>query len=82
MVSGLHALERLQEGSRRAVEAGFDVIELHAAHGYIFSQFYLPSKTGGIDRYGGCLENRQRFLMEVYRDVYSEVAGSAWSLAG
>jgi NADPH2 dehydrogenase len=78
MVSGLHRIrETFKDAARRAVEAGFDIIELHAAHGYLFSQFLSPLKNWRIDRYGGSLENRRRFLVEVYRTVYAEVAGRA-----
>ena len=48
----------------RAVNAGFDVIEIHAAHGYLFHQFYSPLSNQRTDEYGGSFENRIRFLME------------------
>ncbi len=77
LVVMLSDLKRLQESfkcaARRAVEAGFDIIELHAAHGYLFSQFLSPLKNWRIDRYGGSPENRRRFLLEVYQVVRAEV---------
>jgi NADPH2 dehydrogenase len=77
-VSGLDRIhECFRNAARRAAEAGFDFIELHAAHGYLFSQFLSPLKNWRIDRYGGNLENRQRFLLDVYRTVCAEVAGKA-----
>jgi 2,4-dienoyl-CoA reductase-like NADH-dependent reductase (Old Yellow Enzyme family) len=52
------------EAAVRAVNAGFDVIEIHAAHGYLFHQFYSPLSNQRTDEYGGSFENRIRFLME------------------
>lgn len=76
MFSGLQRIRAdFLEASRRAVEAGFDLIEIHGAHGYLFSQFLSPLKNWRIDRYGGKIENRRRLLLDVYRDICSEVAG-------
>jgi NADPH2 dehydrogenase len=78
MVSGLNGIrEAFKAAARRAVEAGFDIIEIHAAHGYLFSQFLSPLKNWRIDRYGGSIENRRRFLFEVYRAADEEVGGRA-----
>ena len=51
---------------RMGVEAGFDMIELHAAHGYLLSGFLTPLQNRRTDEYGGSLENRLRFLLEVF----------------
>lgn len=78
MVSGLKRIrDAFKVAARRAVEADFDIIEIHGAHGYLFSQFLSPLKNWRIDRYGGRLENRRRLLLEVFREIYSEVAGRA-----
>lgn len=78
MFSGLHRIrEGFKNAARRAVTAGFDIIELHCAHGYIFNQFLSPLRNWRIDRYGGNLENRRRFLMEVFEAVNREVSERA-----
>lgn len=51
--------------ARRAVTAGYRLIEIHAAHGYLFHQFLSPLSNSRTDRYGGSLENRSRLLIEV-----------------
>jgi len=57
----------------RAVHAGFRLIELHAAHGYLMSQFLSNLANRRTDNYGGSLENRMRFPLEVLRAVRAEV---------
>jgi 2,4-dienoyl-CoA reductase-like NADH-dependent reductase (Old Yellow Enzyme family) len=50
-------------------EAGFDVVEIHAGHGYLISQFLSPYTNKRKDNYGGSFENRSRFMLEVIREV-------------
>jgi anthraniloyl-CoA monooxygenase len=52
--------------ARRAVDAGFDVLELHCAHGYLLSSFLSPLTNHRTDSYGGSLENRLRYPLEVF----------------
>lgn len=54
-----------KEATRRSIEVGFKVIELHAAHGYLLHQFLSPLSNRRNDQYGGSFENRIRFLLEV-----------------
>lgn len=55
--------------ARRAKEYGFDAVQLHGAHGYLINQFLSPLTNRRDDEYGGSIENRSRFLMEVYGAV-------------
>ncbi|WP_313958799.1 oxidoreductase [Burkholderia gladioli] len=55
--------------ARRSREAGFDVIEIHAAHGYLFHEFLSPLSNRRGDRHGGTLENRARLLRRVVAAV-------------
>jgi 2,4-dienoyl-CoA reductase-like NADH-dependent reductase (Old Yellow Enzyme family) len=61
----------------RAKEAGFDGIQLHFAHGYLGSQFLNPAANRREDEYGGSIENRCRFLIEVY-DATREAVGGGY----
>ncbi|RWZ46412.1 NADH:flavin oxidoreductase/NADH oxidase [Labedella phragmitis] len=59
--------------ARRSVDAGFDVLEIHAAHGYLLHQFLSPLSNERTDSYGGTLENRARLLLEVVGAVRAAI---------
>ena len=59
--------------ARRSQDAGFDAIEIHAAHGYLIHQFLSPLTNQRDDIYGGDLENRARFLLEIVSGIRAEV---------
>ena len=60
------------QATRRAVRLGFDVLEVHSAHGYLLHQFLSPISNRRGDDYGGSLENRMRFALEVFDAVRAE----------
>jgi len=65
-------VQNFKEAAKRAVKAGFDVIEIHGAHGYLIHQFLSPLSNIRTDEYGGSFENRIRFLIEIV-DAVNEV---------
>ena len=58
-------VEAYRQGARNALEAGFDGVEIHGANGYLIEQFLQSRSNRRTDRYGGSIENRSRFLLEV-----------------
>jgi 2,4-dienoyl-CoA reductase-like NADH-dependent reductase (Old Yellow Enzyme family) len=60
------------EAERRASAAGFRVIEIHSAHGYLLHEFLSPTSNKRTDAYGGTFDNRIRLLLEVVRAVMAE----------
>lgn len=65
-------VEAFRAGARRALDAGFQVLEIHAAHGYLLHEFLSPLTNTRTDEYGGSLENRARFVLDVVRAVRAE----------
>ena len=68
-------VEEYRQAALNAIEAGFDGIELHAANGYLINQFIDSEANNRSDEYGGCIENRLRFLGEVV-DVMVDAIGA------
>jgi 2,4-dienoyl-CoA reductase-like NADH-dependent reductase (Old Yellow Enzyme family) len=85
-------LSAFQAAARRAVEAGFDVIEIHSAHGYLLNEFLSPLSNHRTDEYGGSFENRTRLLLEVAeairqvwpteRPLFVRVSATDWAEGG
>ena len=69
----LQLIERFAQAAKRAERAGFDFLELHAAHGYLIFQFLSPLSNQRTDRWGGSLENRMRFAVEIAKAVRKAV---------
>jgi len=69
-------VEAFGSGARRLKEAGFDLIEVHLAHGYLLHSFLSPFSNKRNDLYGGSLANRMRFPIEVIRRIKAEVGES------
>ena len=75
-VAEIHQLTKdFAAAAKRAIDVGFDVIELHAAHGYLMHQFYSPLANNRTDEYGGSFENRIRFLIETVDAVKAAIPG-------
>jgi 2,4-dienoyl-CoA reductase-like NADH-dependent reductase (Old Yellow Enzyme family) len=67
-------VERFVETARQAERAGFDGVEIHAAHGYLLSQFLSPLSNTRTDDWGGSLHNRARLLLEITRRIRGAVS--------
>ena len=74
--SGIRSIiDAFREAARRALEAGFQVVEIHGAHGYLINEFLSTLSNRRTDEYGGAFENRIRFALEV-----AEAVRGAWPL--
>lgn len=91
--AGLERVKRdFVETARRAARLGIDAIEIHAAHGYLLHQFLSPIANHRDDQYGGSLENRMRFPLEVFdavraafpadRPVWARISATDWVPGG
>jgi 2,4-dienoyl-CoA reductase-like NADH-dependent reductase (Old Yellow Enzyme family) len=67
-------IEEFVVASKRAVEAGFDAVQFHGAHGFLITQFLSPITNRRQDRWGGTPENRRRFLLEITDKVSKAIA--------
>lgn len=84
--------EQFAAATRRAVRSGFDLLELHCAHGYLLSGFLSPLTNRRTDSYGGSLDNRLRFPLEVFdmmRDIWPDdrpmtvrISATDWAQGG
>jgi 2,4-dienoyl-CoA reductase-like NADH-dependent reductase (Old Yellow Enzyme family) len=84
--------EAFADAARRAARLGIDAVQIHGAHGYLLHQFLSPLSNKREDEYGGSLENRMRFPLEVYdavraafpadRPVTMRVSGTDWAEGG
>lgn len=68
-------VQAYRDAARRAMEAGFDGIEVHGANGYLLDQFLRKGSNHRTDAYGGSIENRARLLLDVMRSVVDEIGG-------
>ena len=88
----LELTENFARAAQRAVQVGFDVIELHGAHGYLINQFLSPLSNKREDEYGGGFEGRTRFLREIIESVrkvipegfplFLRISASDWAEGG
>jgi 2,4-dienoyl-CoA reductase-like NADH-dependent reductase (Old Yellow Enzyme family) len=71
--TGIHrVIDAFRQAAQRAKQAGFDVVEIHAAHGYLLHEFLSPLSNQRSDAYGGSLDNRMRLVLEVAAAVRTE----------
>ncbi|WP_343959133.1 NADH:flavin oxidoreductase/NADH oxidase [Yaniella flava] len=68
-----HIVAAFVASARRAIEAGFDVLEIHGAHGYLLHEFLSPLSNERSDAYGGSLANRARLLLDVVDAIRAEI---------
>lgn len=66
-------IEAFAQASRRVKESGFDAVQLHGAHGYLINEFLCPYTNRRKDQWGGSIENRMRFLKEIYNRCRNQV---------
>lgn len=86
------SIEDFATAARRSVEAGFEVIELHMAHGYLFHEFLSPISNDRTDEFGGSFENRTRFPLAAARrvrevvpetlPVFVRISATDWTIGG
>jgi NADPH2 dehydrogenase len=76
LVEEIEALtEVFTVAAERAIKAGFDGVEVHGAHGFLLNQFFSPLTNRRLDEYGGSLEKRMRFPLEVVRSIRKRIGG-------
>jgi 2,4-dienoyl-CoA reductase-like NADH-dependent reductase (Old Yellow Enzyme family) len=85
-------IEAFAQAARRALVTGFDIVEVHAAHGYLIHEFYSPLSNTRTDRYGGSFQNRVRLCVEVVdavrgvwpedRPLFVRISATDWTDGG
>lgn len=65
----LEVIDSFKKAAKRCIDIGYDVIEIHGAHGYLINEFLSPLANKRNDEYGGSLENRARFLKEIVKAI-------------
>jgi len=89
----IHEIQDLfVKAALRSLEAGFNLLEIHAAHGYLLHSFYSPKSNQRTDEYGGIFENRIRFLVETVQKIrkvwperlplFVRISGTEWTEDG
>lgn len=68
-----YTIKEYRQAAANAMQAGFDGVEIHGANGYLIDQFLNPSSNNREDKYGGSIENRTRFAVEVANEVVAEI---------
>ena len=68
-----HIVGSFGDAAQRAKAWGFDAVQLHGAHGFLINQFLSPLTNRRSDEYGGDIDNRRRFLLDIYRNVRETV---------
>ncbi|MEM9686604.1 MAG: alkene reductase [Bacteroidota bacterium] len=71
-----HAINEYVNSAKSAMEAGFDGVELHAANGYLIEQFLSPASNARTDSYGGSVENRCRFVLEIAQQTATAIGAA------
>ncbi len=66
-------IKEFVQAAKNAIEAGFDGIELHGANGYLIEQFLNPNTNQRDDRYGGSIENRSRFIIDMVQGIVDAI---------
>lgn len=69
-------IKQFGDAAKRAKAAGADSVEVHGAHGYLIAQFMSPDANKRVDEFGGSLENRMRFPLEIIKDIRKKVGGN------
>ena len=73
----LRIIKSFGEATKRAIDSGFDGVEIHGANHYLLQQFFSKYSNRRTDQWGGSLENRMRFSLEVLKEVKSVVKSHA-----